>query len=526
MKNNNQQSNKTTRTSPPLKEGIEGWLEDENLEKTPASAGVTVSGHSCVKVNQSVIERETTWVEDRNLADKKKPLQNSKNTSRCASTKDNDGSSSALQCATTDKKEIVIKVKNASKIFRIPHKKIDSLRSMFVNMGKGISTYEEFNALKNVSFEVKKGEFFGIIGKNGSGKSTLLKILAGVYSQDEGEVEINGLISPFLELGIGFNPELSGRDNIYLNATVLGLTEKEIDEKFDDIVKFAELEKFIDQQLKNYSSGMSVRLAFSVSIHANRDILLMDEVLAVGDSNFQKKCIDIFEGYSDTNRTVILVTHDIAAVRKYCDRAMLLHNGQMIKIGEVNDVCDEYVMKNMSAQARAELEETERMKEKEKKRERRIEKEQRNKKKIKEKNKITDIRIFDKEGNDLTILTKGDSFLVYVYVSVQKIVADLHVAIQIFDKSTNQMICDNNTARNKFDCDWKIGENVFVLLFNNSMFNQGEIYFKAFLYFEDSRGIIEKFCGEKEELKIIKVKQQEGYGGGIMCIEHKWSKID
>ncbi len=524
MKNNNQQSNKTTRTSPPLKERTEGWLENKNLEKTPASAGVTTSCHSraaCLSGRQGG-----------NLADKKKPLQNSKNTSqsvcrrgRCASTKDNDGSSSALQYASTDKKEIVIKVKNASKIFRIPHKKIDSLRSVFVNMGRGITTYEEFKALKNVSFEVKKGEFFGIIGKNGSGKSTLLKILAGVYSQDEGEVEINGLISPFLELGIGFNPELSGRDNIYLNATVLGLTKKEIDEKFDDIVKFAELEKFIDQQLKNYSSGMSVRLAFSVSIHANRDILLMDEVLAVGDSNFQKKCIDIFEGYSNTNRTVILVTHDIGAVRKYCDRAMLLHNGEVIKIGEVNEVCDEYVMKNMSAQARAELEETERMKEKEKKRERQI-KEGKNKRI--NNNKITNIKVFDKDGNDLTILTKNDDFYVEVSLDIEKVKRNLLLAVQIFDNQTDTFLCGNNTEADNFDCSWQKGENVFRIYFKNTMFNTGEIYVKAVLFQQKGEESIIVTMDSTKELnnRVIKIKKQEGSGAGIMRIEHEWSRVN
>jgi len=360
---------------------------------------------------------------------------------------------------STDK-QTVIKVQNASKIFKIPHKKIDSLRSAFVNMGKGLSTYEEFYALKDVSFEVKKGEFFGIIGRNGSGKSTLLKILAGVYKQNEGEVVVDGLISPFLELGIGFNPELSGRDNIYLNATVLGLTEKEIDEKFDDIVQFAELEKFIDQQLKNYSSGMSVRLAFSVSIHANRDILLMDEVLAVGDSNFQKKCIDIFEGYSDTDRTVVLVTHDIGAVRKYCDRAMLLHNGEMVKIGDVDDVCDEYVMKNMSAEARKELEEAERMKEEEKKREKELEKEkkqaeeehrkrelqkkQEEEKRIKEekqqlieaeknkKVKITEVEFLDENNNVKNIFQENDDIKVRVSFDLRSKIDDINFGVALY----------------------------------------------------------------------------------------------
>ncbi len=211
-------------------------------------------------------------------------------------------------------KDIAISVSHVSKTFKIPHEKVSSLRGAAVSAFKRNKGYEEFKALDDVSFEVKKGEFFGIIGRNGSGKSTLLKILAGIYQPDEDvspkvqpsehrrlnlrkaekKIEINGRISPFLELGIGFNPELSGRDNVYLNATVLGLTKKQIDKKFDSIVAFSELERFIDQKLKNYSSGMQVRLAFSVSIHANREILLMDEVLAVGDKmkeNFIKKII-------------------------------------------------------------------------------------------------------------------------------------------------------------------------------------------------------------------------------------------
>jgi len=247
---------------------------------------------------------------------------------------------------------IAISVKNISKTFRIPHNKVSSVRGAFVRklsspFGRGQGGFEEFKALDDVSFEVKKGEFFGIIGRNGSGKSTLLKILAGIYQANQGTVEIDGMISPFLELGIGFNPELSGRDNIYLNATVLGMTKKQIDAKFDSIVQFSELERFIDQKLKNYSSGMQVRLAFSVSIHANRDILLMDEVLAVGDSNFQSKCLKVFENYRDQNRTVVLVTHDLVSVERYCNRAMLVHNGKIEKIGDVKGVCEEYIKKNV-----------------------------------------------------------------------------------------------------------------------------------------------------------------------------------
>ena len=253
---------------------------------------------------------------------------------------------STIKQSTSSSPEYAIRVSNVSKTFRIPHEKITSVRGAAVSLFK-TGGYEEFKALDDVSFEVKKGEFFGIIGRNGSGKSTLLKILAGIYQADRGKVSVSGFISPFLELGIGFNPELSGRDNIYLNATVLGLTKKEIDEKFDSIVKFSELERFIDQKLKNYSSGMQVRLAFSVSIHANRDILLMDEVLAVGDVNFQSKCLEEFNKYRDKGKTVILVTHDVATVERYCDRAMLLRNGKIKKIGKADEVANEYIYDNM-----------------------------------------------------------------------------------------------------------------------------------------------------------------------------------
>jgi len=242
-------------------------------------------------------------------------------------------------------KDIAISVQGVSKTFKIPHEKVSSIRGAVTGIFRDKS-YEEFKALDDVSFEVKKGEFFGIIGRNGSGKSTLLKVLAGIYQADKGRVKVNGMISPFLELGIGFNPELSGRDNVYLNATVLGMTQKQIDEKFESIIAFSELERFIDQKLKNYSSGMQVRLAFSVSIHANRDILLMDEVLAVGDMNFQQKCLNEFNRYRNLGKTIILVTHDMKSVMEYCDRALLLQNGKVIRIGNPQAVSNEYLNQN------------------------------------------------------------------------------------------------------------------------------------------------------------------------------------
>lgn len=245
--------------------------------------------------------------------------------------------------------DIAIKAENLSKTFSLPHEKIDTMKGVFVNLFKK-KTYEKFSALDNISFEVKRGEFFGIIGRNGSGKSTLLKILAGIYRADCGKLTINGRIAPFLELGIGFHPELSGRDNIYLNGSVLGLSRKKINRKFEAIVAFSELERFIDQKIKNYSSGMQVRLAFSIAIHANREILLMDEVLAVGDTNFQHKCIAEFGKYKQLGKTVILVTHDLGTVQKYCDRSMLLRDGQIKIIGDPELVGNTYISQNITDQ--------------------------------------------------------------------------------------------------------------------------------------------------------------------------------
>ncbi len=244
-----------------------------------------------------------------------------------------------------------IRVRQVSKNFLVPHQKIDSVRGLFVNLFTP-NTYEKFSALDDVSFTIKKGEFVGILGHNGSGKSTLLKCLANVYNPDEGAIEIDGQVSPFLELGIGFNPNLSGRDNIYLNATILGMSKQEIDQKFNDIVEFSEIGRFIDQKVKNYSSGMRSRLAFSVSTHANRDILLMDEVLAVGDVRFKDKCMELFKTYKKKGKTVVLVTHSTNIVREHCDSALLLHKGKIVNSGDVDDVVDQYIDLNMSKEQR------------------------------------------------------------------------------------------------------------------------------------------------------------------------------
>ncbi len=246
---------------------------------------------------------------------------------------------------TIDSREVAIKVENLSKTFRVPHEKHTSLKAAALNTFHKKS-YTEFQALKDINFKVNKGEFFGIIGKNGCGKSTLLKIIAGIYVPTEGKVVIKGKISPFLELGVGFNPELTARENVFLGGAILGISRKKVEEKFEDIIKFAELEAFVDMKFKNFSSGMQVRLAFSLAINAHAEILLMDEVLAVGDANFQAKCLREFNRYKQEGKTVILVAHDIGTIRQYCDKAVLLRDGKMIKIGQASEVANEYDKEN------------------------------------------------------------------------------------------------------------------------------------------------------------------------------------
>jgi ABC-type polysaccharide/polyol phosphate transport system ATPase subunit len=205
------------------------------------------------------------------------------------------------------------------------------------------SAHDGFDALRGVSFAVGRGEFFGIVGRNGSGKSTLLKCLAGIYRVDDGEIYVDGRISPFIELGVGFNPDLAARDNVVMNGIMLGLTPKEARARYERVIDFAELHEFEDLKLKNYSSGMHVRLAFSVMIQVDADVLLVDEILAVGDAAFQQKCFDVFFRMREEGKTVIFVTHDMAAVERFCHRALLLERGEIVDIGEPGEVAERYL---------------------------------------------------------------------------------------------------------------------------------------------------------------------------------------
>jgi ABC-type polysaccharide/polyol phosphate transport system ATPase subunit len=234
-----------------------------------------------------------------------------------------------------------VSVSGLTKTFRLPHERSHTLKERALHPLRA-RRYDELRAVEAVTFEVARGEFFGIVGRNGSGKSTLLKCVAGIYEVTGGTLDVRGRLSPFIELGVGFNPELTARDNIIINAIMLGLSRKQAQERFDDIVAFAELEEFLDLKLKNYSSGMHVRLAFAVAIQVDADILLIDEVLAVGDVAFQQKCFDEFTRLKKAGRTIVFVTHDMGAVERFCDRALLMEHGRVVDIGEPGSIARQY----------------------------------------------------------------------------------------------------------------------------------------------------------------------------------------
>jgi ABC-2 type transport system ATP-binding protein len=244
--------------------------------------------------------------------------------------------------------QVVIEARGVSKVFRIPDHRIDSLRERATHPFTRIE-YRELRALQDVSFDVRKGEFFGIVGRNGSGKSSLLKILASIYRADAGRVRVAGRLAPFIELGVGFNHELTARENAVLNGVLMGLSLREARRSLDAIIDFAELGEFVDLELKNYSSGMLVRFAFAVMVQADADIMLVDEVLAVGDAAFAQKCMEVFREKRRQGKTIVLVTHDMTTVQTLCHRAMLLHDGELRFIGEPEDAALRYYQINFAS---------------------------------------------------------------------------------------------------------------------------------------------------------------------------------
>jgi ABC-2 type transport system ATP-binding protein len=239
--------------------------------------------------------------------------------------------------------DIAIRVDGIHKDFHLPHHNEDSLKSKIITaFEKKDKEIDTQHALRGITFDIKKGEFYGILGRNGSGKSTLLKIISEIYQPTKGKIQKQGSLVAFIELGVGFNPQLSGRENVYLNAALLGFSRKEIDGFYDKVVSFAELEDHMEQKLKNYSSGMKVRLAFAVAIQAHADILVLDEVLAVGDADFQRKCYNYFKELKEENKTIVFVSHSMPLVKEYCDKAILIEDGKITHEGNADEVANAY----------------------------------------------------------------------------------------------------------------------------------------------------------------------------------------
>jgi ABC-type polysaccharide/polyol phosphate transport system ATPase subunit len=249
------------------------------------------------------------------------------------------------QAAAPARRYASIEVRDLEKTFRVPKQQIHTFKERALHPLRR-TRHEELNVLRGISFDVLEGEFFGIVGRNGSGKSTLLKCLAGIYRADAGQIRVAGRLSPFIELGVGFNPDLTARENVVINAVMMGLTPREARGRFDQIIEFAELKDFVELKLKNYSSGMQVRLAFAVMVQSGAEVLLIDEVLAVGDAAFQQRCLDEFRRLRDEGRTIVLVTHDMTTVERFCHRAMLITNGEIEMIGDPGRVGRRYLERN------------------------------------------------------------------------------------------------------------------------------------------------------------------------------------
>ncbi len=328
------------------------------------------------------------------------------------------------------------------KVFRLPHEKKNTLYESITGIFKH-NGHEEFIALKNINFTVKKGDAIGIIGENGSGKSTLLKIITNILRADKGTIKINGKITSFLELGVGFQPDLTVKENVYLYGAVMSMSDGDIDNKIEEILDFSGLKRFEDAKLKNLSSGMQVRIAFATAVQTNPEILLMDEVLAVGDMEFQQKCIDVFQKYIKDEKTIIFVSHDLNSVRKFCSKTLLLRRGEQIAFGDTNEVIDKYVYKIGDIEKKIDdklpeqkIEEKEKIEDKTRWGNKKIE--------------IIDTRLIDKFGKENDNFMSGDEVEIKIYYKVKDVIYSPVFGIGIFDES-GKLYYGTNTKIKNYD---------------------------------------------------------------------------
>lgn len=408
--------------------------------------------------------------------------------------------------------EPAISVQNTSKIFKLPHERASSVKTLVLNFYRHHRSFENQKALQDISFEIKKGEFFGIVGRNGSGKSTLLKLLAGIYSPTKGRIHVNGKLTPFIELGVGFNPELTGRDNIFLNGALLGFTRKEMLAMYDDIVEFAELERFMDQKLKNYSSGMQVRLAFSIAIRAKSDILLIDEVLAVGDVMFQKKCFEYFSELKKSGVTVVFVSHDSDALLRFCDRGLLIDQGKVQTVGPIKKVVDEYREALMQYKEEADAHTGEHVR----------------KEGSQQKHKLVTIkkcRMVDREGKSKKRFTSGETVAIELELNIDSSVKPpLNIAIGVYNGlyEANSSSCVFGASTQLDGSIMPVGATKARLILDKPPLKNEE-YIVYVSVFGESEGVPYDYMPEATTFMVTGAPEQTSRG--VIMSEHKWSFV-
>lgn len=359
----------------------------------------------------------------------------------------------------------IIEVRELTKTFHVPHEKHNTVFESLAGMFRK-NEFDTFTALNDINFVVEKGECLGVIGENGSGKSTLLKILANILRPTRGSVKINGTMASFLELGVGFQADLSARENIFVYGTIMGMGRKEIDDNLDDIFEFSGLNEFRDMKLKNFSSGMQVRLAFATAIQTKPDILLMDEVLAVGDMDFQQKCLDVFREYIKEKRTIVFVSHDLGSIRRFCTKSLLLRHGKQVAYGETNEIIDTYVYgidKTTSVPERNDTITDGDIADKNETRwgNKRIE--------------ITDVRFIDKYGKENYSFTTGDQMKVRIYFHASGSVQDLVFGLILYDE--NDIYCyGTNTTMKKYPINCVKGDNRIDFIIDKIPMYKGKYY--------------------------------------------------
>lgn len=379
-----------------------------------------------------------------------------------------------------------VEVVGVTKTFRIPIESVTMLKQRIVGFLLRKKGYRDFTPLKDVSFTIKEGDFFGIVGKNGSGKSTLLKLIAEIYTPNEGNIHTRGKLVPFIELGVGFNPELSGRDNVYLNGALLGFSRKEVDLMYDEIVDFAEMHGFMEERLKNYSSGMQVRLAFSIAIKARGDILMLDEVLAVGDEAFQKKCYAYFDKLKREKKTVILVTHDMGAVERFCNKAVLLEDGKIKLQGKPHVVAAAYSRSNEAEHAKSHN--------------------------FDRSLAPFDVRLYDSQGNETSSFGHNEIITVKLswnYPDVK------NVGVAIF-RENGEYVFGPNTYQDKYKIK-NINEAEYTVKLN---LNEGDYFIKAGLTGKRDIDTI-AFIEEGPHFSVQR-DYKHGRWGGVTKLDHTW----